>query len=770
MTLTKTLCSSFFILFLLLFAYPLHALENLALHARVWASTEGLPAINAVDGNLKTRWGSTMGIDPSWIAVDLAQSYPLSQVIIHWEAANAEIYQVQGSNDATNWTTLVTKTGGLFGDRTDTIPISGTYRYIRIYGTKRSQGNNWGYSIWELEIYGVEQPNPPDDYDPLFTSSTILEPDTVIDSPTALITRFADRARDRHAREDEFHAYDHYLSFYWEHRTAQIEIVDEVAKGGNKIIFNVKTEWPLSAPEFRAFYRGINTVAEYWYNVLMARDPNDRLKYRTTVTFNEKEKRAIRKGDRMELEISQFLDNPPRGRANYYGTAFLYIVGEGLAPWEARGVFGDPNTEREDSYPIPLNARLGGKTTVHHQYSNEPDDLFKQMATNISNINGQRFMLGRRIHHTDVGDGSHLEQPNPTFPELANKLGNNYINRACVGCHRGNGRGIPPAPGTILGNYTVKVADAQGNPHPKLGSILQSRSLLGQPEATIRLQSWTEQNGLRKPIYSFTGVIPEAYSPRIATQLIGIGLLEAVPETAIIALAQANSQNGLSGRVHIVKDLITGQPRVGRFGWKAGKATVKQQIAAAFNDDMGVTTSIRPEPDCGSQQTNCGPSGAVLSDDYLNALTTYISLLGVRAQRDSEKPVVKEGERLFKEIGCAGCHNPTFETSPYHPNAELRNQIIHPYTDLLLHDMGPELADNLGEGQASGAEWRTAPLWNIGLTAGVSGGEAYLHDGRARSLSEAIMWHGGEGATSRTAYSNLSVESRNAILAFLKSL
>nr|HAT8713746.1 thiol oxidoreductase [Legionella jordanis] len=770
MTLIRSCCTAICSLLLLFSAHCAYALENLALHARVWASTEGLPASNAVDGDLKTRWGSIMGIDPSWIAVDLGAARPLSKVVIHWEAANAEIYEVQASNDAKDWKTLVSKTGGLFGNRTDTIDVSGNYRYLRIYGIKRSKGNSWGYSIWELEVYGNEEPNPPENYDPLFTDTTVLEPDTVINTPSALITRFADRARDRHAREDQFHAYDHYLSFYWEHRTAQIEIVDEIAKGGNKIVFNVRTEWPLSAPEFRAFYRGINTVAEYWHNVLMSRNPADRLQYQTTVTYNAKENRAIRIGDRMEIEISQFLDNPPNGRANYYGTAFLYIVGQGLVPWEARGVFGDPNSEREDSYPIAVNARLGGMTTVHHQYSNEPADLFKQMATNTSNINGQRFMLGRRVHHTDVGDGSHHEQPNPSFPALANKLGNNYINRSCISCHAGNGRGLPPAPGNILSNYTVMVADANANPHPKLGSILQSRSLQGQPEATIRLQAWTEQAGLRKPVYSYTGVTPERVSPRIATQLVGMGLLEAIPETAIIALANANNANGLSGRVNIVKDLVTGQPRVGRFGWKAGKATVKQQVATAFLDDMGVTNSILTEPDCGSQQSNCGPSGSVLSDEYLDALTTYVSLLGVRAQRNSEDPVVKEGERLFGQIGCSGCHNPTFTTSPYHPNAELRNQTIHPYTDLLLHDMGPELADNLGEGQASGSEWRTAPLWNIGLTAGVSGAEAYLHDGRARTLNEAIMWHGGEGSASRTAYSNLSINSRNAILAFLKSL
>ncbi|WP_419420820.1 di-heme oxidoredictase family protein [Legionella sp. D16C41] len=765
------------ITFILLFflTFNLYALDdtNLALNARAWASTEGLPAKNAVDGNPNTRWGSIIGIDPSWLAVDLGKAYKLTRVVIDWEAANAEIYEVQGSNDANNWTALAKRTGGLFGNRTDTVNIAGTYRYVRIYGTKRSVGNQWGYSIWELKVYGDnDNPPPPNgDFVPLYSSSTPLEPSTVIETPTSLITRFADRARDRHAREDEFHAYEHYLPFYFEYRTIQVELVDEVAKGGNRIIANVKTLWPLSAPEFRAFYRGINTVAEYHHNVKMAVTSGDRLNYSTTINFNPKENRPLRIGDRMEIEISEFLDNPPRGRSNYYGTVFLYIVGQGIVPWEARGVFGNPNTEREDSYPIAQEAWLGGKTTIHHQYSAEPQELFKQMATNTSNINGQTFMLGRRIHHTDMITGNHSEAGNPNFPELANKVGVNYINRSCVGCHVNNGRGLPPAVNTTLSNYLVAVSNAAGNgPHPKLGWILQPFARFGAPEGDVRIKNWTEINGLRRPNFQFS-VVPEHFTARITPQLVGMGLLEAIPESAIVEIANnPNKGNGVAGRINIVTEQPTNLPRVGRFGWKAGKATVREQLAAALHNDMAVTTSVYPSPDCGLEQTNCGPSGAVLADQYLDQLTTYIQLLGVRAQRKSQDPVVQKGKAAFNQIGCAACHIPTFTTSPYHPKAELRNQVIHPYTDLLIHNMGPELADTLGEESASGAEWRTAPLWNIGLTAGVSGGEGYLHDGRARTLNEAILWHGGEGAASRSAYQNLSPDLRNALIEFLKSL
>jgi CxxC motif-containing protein (DUF1111 family) len=211
-------------------------------------------------------------------------------------------------------------------------------------------------------------------------------------------------------------------------------------------------------------------------------------------------------------------------------------------------------------------------------------------------------------------------------------------------------------------------------------------------------------------------------------------------------------------------------PHLGRFGWKAGKYSVAAQVAGAFNTDMGVMTSILPNPDCGSAQTNCGTPGAEISDENLTKLIDYISLLGVSIRKTIKDPDCLKGEALFTSAGCTACHTPTLVTSPYHPKAELRNQTIHPYTDLLLHDMGPDLADNLPEGDASGAEWRTAPLWNIGYTEGVSGGEAYLHDGRARTLKEAIQWHGGEGAKAAANFKAMSAGDSDALIKFLKSL
>ena len=318
----------------------------------------------------------------------------------------------------------------------------------------------------------------------------------------------------------------------------------------------------------------------------------------------------------------------------------------------------------------------------------------------------------------------------------------------------------------------VKVGDASGNPDPQLGAVLQPETITGAAEGGVSISSWNESNGLRSPNFSFTGVTPTNFSARIAPQLVGMGLLEAIAEADIEALADPDDSNGdgISGRIQVVTDAETGQNRIGRFGWKATQPTVRQQVAAAFNTDMGVMTSVFPDPDCGSAQTGCGPSGSEISDTHLDNLTAYVALLGVSARRDLADAVALQGEALFDSAGCTGCHTDTFQTSPYHPHAELRDQTIHPYTDLLLHDMGPGLASTLTEGNASGSEWRTAPLWNIGLTAGVSFGEGYLHDGRARNLNEAILWHGGEAETSKQNYVGMTQSEKDALIAFLKSL
>ncbi|MBT8421624.1 MAG: discoidin domain-containing protein, partial [Gammaproteobacteria bacterium] len=877
-------------------------------------------------------------IDPSWLALDLGAEFALTDVIIHWEAANAATYEIQGSTDNVNWINLSSQSGGTFGDRTDNISVAGTYRYVRMFGLSRT--SVYGYSIYEMEVYGtagadsdgdgvddsIDQcPGTPagstvaangcidtdgdgvDDtidqcpgtpagaqvdsvgcelvipvnevsaynnllvggsgsaqpgftlyvFDndlaapgtstcnggcastwppllvadgvasgatnlgtitrndaatqatyngrplyfyagdtavgdtlgdgsgnvwhtvsyvqtvvPLFDNTTVLEPVLQEDTPTALITRLADRARDRHAREEQFQQYDHYLSFYWEHRTAEIEIVDTVGKGGNSITFNVITEWPVNPQEAELRFFHLSE-AVYANNGIMTAVPEldvpgeDRRHYTRSVTLNSLNNQPLAVGDLMEFELSQFLTGTPNGRDNYYGTAILYVVGQGVEPWEGVGAAQNPS-------PMPAAGRLGGDTTLPYQYSDEPDHHFQQMSTNLSNINGQTFVLGRRVHHTDFGDGSHDEAAeNADFTELANTLGTNYVNRSCIACHTRNGRAVPPAVGQELTQYVVKVGDANGFPDPNLGAVLQPQVTSGTAEGSVNIASWTENNGLRTPNFSFTGAnTPTNYSARIAPQLVGMGLLEAIDEADIQLLADENDSNsdGISGRVHLVTDAVTSETRIGRFGWKASQPSLKQQVASALNTDVGVMTSILPNPDCGAQQSDCGSAGSEIADEHLDNLTAYIALLGLSARRDLSDATALQGEALFDTAGCNACHVDTFQTSQYHPHAELRDQTIHPYTDLLLHDMGPGLASNLPEGDAAGAEWRTAPLWNIGLTSGVSGGEGYLHDGRARTLHEAIMWHGGEADASRLNYEALSQTDKDALIAFLESL
>ena len=912
----------------------------------------------ATDGNMATRWESLHNVDPSWLTLDFGATYDLTEVVIHWEAANAANYTVQGSLDNQNWTTISEQTGGTFGDRTDTVALSGVYQYLRVHGTQRSPGNAWGYSIWEITTTGSRYhiadgdndgvyddsdqcPNTPADtavdasgceiiiidsdndgvsdaldncpntpanavvdsqgcavipthevssalidgdfdndgendriliggaaasqpgltlyvfdpdqnssgsicndgcatnwppllttdgvpsgvsnlgtitrndgstqvtydgrplyffindnvagdtngqgaggvwwtvpytvtYVPLYDASTSLEPATQVDTPTALITRIADRARDRHAREvwNNGAGYDHYLSHYWEHRTAEIEIVDKIAKGGSEVTFNVTSEWklrPLEA-ELRFFHLSMATYAD---NGVMTAVPEldvpgeDRRHYTRSVNFNRLHNRPLQIGDKLEFELSHFLDGAPRGRDAYYGTAILYIVGEGIVPFEGIGQSLNPS-------PMPLAGRLGGDTTLNYQYSNEPEDHLKQLSTNLSNINGQNFVLGRRVHHTDMGNGSHNENvsENPNFSALSNTLGPRYTNRSCVSCHQKNGRALAGPAGTPLDKYSVFLGDSNGNPHPQLGRVFQAHSLSGNGEGTATLSSWTEANGLRTPNYAFSGVTPSNFSARIAPQLVGMGLLEAIDELTLENLADPDDSDGdgISGKLRIVTDPVSNEPRIGRFGWKASEATVKHQVTQAFNTDIGVTTSIRPDPDCGSAQTNCGNSGIEVADVHIEHLTKYVALLGVSARRDLDNPVALQGEQLFNDSGCNKCHVSNLQTSPYHPNAELRNQTIHPYTDLLLHDMGPGLASTLIEGNANPNEWRTAPLWSIGLTSGISGGEGYLHDGRARTLDEAIRWHGGEAENAQQAYQALSQTDKDALISFLKSL
>jgi CxxC motif-containing protein (DUF1111 family) len=294
---------------------------------------------------------------------------------------------------------------------------------------------------------------------------------------------------------------------------------------------------------------------------------------------------------------------------------------------------------------------------------------------------------------------------------------------------------------------------------------------------------------LRVPTYSLTdlGYGPASpdimISPRVAPQMIGLGLLEAVPEEEILANADPDDANkdGISGKPNEVWSREHQKLMLGRFGWKAGIPTITQQAAEAFNGDIGLSTTMIPKGsgDCTEKEKACldAPNGnspkyqnVEVGDDLFNMVVFYSKNLAVPARRKAGDPEILKGKELFYEIGCTGCHKPKFMTGDAPGQPHLSHQLIYPYTDLLLHDMGEGLADNRPEGDADGNEWRTAPLWGIGLTGTVNGHTLFLHDGRARNITEAILWHGGEAEASRDKFAALSEADRARLVAFVNSL
>lgn len=386
----------------------------------------------------------------------------------------------------------------------------------------------------------------------------------------------------------------------------------------------------------------------------------------------------------------------------------------------------------------------------------------------------------------------------PSSTTARDGLGPFFNSRSCAGCHFKDGRGRPPetageAPTGYLLRLSVPGAGPHGEPlpEPSYGDQLQDQAIMGSnPEAAFQISyeddPFTFPDGetvhLQRPSVAISdlryGVLaPETLiSPRVANQMIGIGLLEAVPEATILALADPGDQDGdgISGRPNMVWDFQNNQMVLGRFGWKANQPTVLQQTAGAFLGDIGITTNLFAQENCTNAAPDCrtaenGGPPEIEEDDLLKVVL-YASSLAVPARRDWDDPQVLQGKALFNSIGCAACHTPQLETGTHPSISALSDQTIRPYTDLLLHDMGQDLADDRPDFQANGREWRTPPLWGIGLIETVNGHTRFLHDGRARDLLGAIMWHGGEARVSREVFSNLTPSERGALIRFLNSL
>lgn len=372
-------------------------------------------------------------------------------------------------------------------------------------------------------------------------------------------------------------------------------------------------------------------------------------------------------------------------------------------------------------------------------------------------------------------------------------LGPVFNNVSCGACHVSDGRGKPPTSNEQLMSLLVRLSipgtDVHGGPKPVPGFGLQLQPRANQgvsPEALVYIQ-YTEKEyqfadgskySLRAPAYtmqsSYEGLPSDIlYSPRIAPPVFGLGLLEAIAEADIVAQADENDRNGdgISGKPNYVWNVLEGKKTLGRFGWKANNPTILQQSAGAYSEDMGITNFVFPNESSYDQlQYDNLQDEYEVSDSLVQAVTFYIRSLAVPARRDADKTNILAGKKIFTEAQCAACHKPMQRTVTNVAFPELSNQVIFPYTDLLLHDMGPDLADYRPDFEATGLEWRTSPLWGIGLTQVVNGHTNFLHDGRARTLMEAIMWHGGEAQFSRDYVTRLSQSDRDLLIKFLESL
>ncbi|MEE8077521.1 MAG: di-heme oxidoredictase family protein [Pseudomonadales bacterium] len=427
------------------------------------------------------------------------------------------------------------------------------------------------------------------------------------------------------------------------------------------------------------------------------------------------------------------------------------------------------------------------------------EKAFSEPIAVLSYKQHQKFMRGRH----------HFNQRWVVFPGLGGDwgLGPTFITDRCSGCHVGAGRGTTPKSAdeqlmAVLVRISIPGLDEHGGPkpHPHYGDQIQNQGLMGQNKNSTFLGERVRQEAdvyvdwenvdtsfidgemivLRKPKLrienlNFGPLGPEVmYSLRLAQPVFGLGLLEAIPESDLLALAEQQKAEGFNGRPNYVWDGLNEKISLGRFGWKANQPSIKQQIAAAFSGDIGVTSSLIENENCPPVQEDCAaqPPGnnPELIDLNWDELVFWTQALAVPARRNVNDADFKRGEKLFAEAKCAVCHVPELKAKKIDALPQTEGQLIRAYTDMLLHDMGEELADHRPEFKASGRDWRTQPLWGIGLSEIVSGPLAMLHDGRARSVAEAILWHGGEATVSREAFRGMPKVDRDALVKFVESL
>ena len=442
---------------------------------------------------------------------------------------------------------------------------------------------------------------------------------------------------------------------------------------------------------------------------------------------------------------------------------------------------------RDRLLATPLTRDLGGDTTRPLATS----EAFTFIAANAPSSVKAGFTFGNQLFNT-------VWRPAPGPQPTTDGLGPTFNREACSDCHINNGRGLPPAPdGKVMESMLVRISVPGANEHggpkgvPVYGDQLQDRAIDGVPREGNAIMTWHEIPGayddgtpysLRQAVVTIEdlafGPMPDNMmtSPRVANAMIGLGLFEMVSDELLYALADPddNDGDGISGKVNVVWDARDQIMATGKFGWKSNVSNLTNQNSGAALGDMGITTPVRPTDNCDDGQEACQAAathdGVEMTVAFLNQLNVYTRRLAVPRQRGSNWPEVLRGQKQFMAAGCQNCHMPTLETGADPRGEDLANQTFHPFTDLLLHDMGEGLADGRPDFLADGSEWRTAPLWGIGLTEKVSGHERYLHDGRARGLEEAILWHGGEAETAKEAFRMMPADARDDLVSFLKSL
>ena len=626
----------------------------------------------------------------------------------------------------------------------------------------------------------------------------ILEPEYPIE------VRSAARFRDRHANEWRF---DHYVADYGGGKFYEMIITDHGRSLDIKVIPDEESQ--VSRMDFK-YYTQNNpeTMCDRHLtvqNLIMEKNGNEFTSRVSDASF----------GQIIDFEFT-FVELQCCDGITYYSDFHYYHVGS-----------GEMGTRTSNP-----RAYAAGDLSVSEV--TDPRFGFAQHGQNLTIDELDTFFRGKERFETDHLDGELKNfqtwfdccSENPIgviFPPSPHartqQLGPMFSAQSCISCHHIDGRGATPTGlednlQSLTMHLSIPGSDANGKPtpHPLYGQTFSTQAVPGEtPEGRLTVSYEMIEGAfadgtpyvLRKPTYSFHDTsqgslgsnLPDssgtpgyegiAYaSPRIAPILAGVGLLDAVSDQEILRREDPfdSDGDGISGRANWVWDELTNQVVIGRFGWKANQPNLEQQTALAYQLDLGMTSPMFPQHDCGDAQESCDDSSTTpeLNSEDVTLVAEYLRGLSLPPRNNYEDPEAYIGMQLFREANCQACHVPTLQTASNHPIAALANQEIQPFTDLLLHDMGPDLADGRPDFEASGREWRTAPLWGAEYVPHVlgvpdtcsepySGGATpnYLHDGRATSLMEAILWHGGEAAAARDAVLAMDADERRALLKYV---